>query len=175
MKLPPPRDPATESWPRRLRRASASATKTFPGPVPDVWEASPAARGLLAATTNRVNRYPECATPSQGEDHPEPHGDRVSASCRTTLRGLCSLCTHAATCRSPTDPNRPVVQCEKYKTRTLATGGIDGSSSRAASPDVELEAREPSRSGGLCRDCAHGASCVLSRAPGGVWHCEEYE
>lgn len=28
---------------------------------------------------------------------------------------------------------------------------------------------------GLCQDCANRATCTFPRAPGGVWHCEEYE
>ena len=28
---------------------------------------------------------------------------------------------------------------------------------------------------GLCVDCKHRYVCILSKLPGGVWHCEEYE
>ncbi|MCK5808062.1 hypothetical protein KAH37_03640 [bacterium] len=28
---------------------------------------------------------------------------------------------------------------------------------------------------GLCVNCANRHICILSKRPGGVWHCEEYQ
>lgn len=29
--------------------------------------------------------------------------------------------------------------------------------------------------GGICQDCAIRSTCSFPRAPGGIWHCAEYQ
>jgi len=84
--------------------------------------------------------------------------------------GLCVTCNQSGVCIYRKKTREPVSCCEEF----------DGPAMNA--PVVLLNQNsknqriEPDSGGytGLCVDCEGRGSCISSKSPGGVWHCEEY-
>ena len=86
--------------------------------------------------------------------------------------GLCRTCHHAGSCAYLFQATAPVHQCELFD---------DGPPVASDTRKVRLVEVEPvadlltsSPGAGLCLNCDNRQNCLLPRAPGGVWHCEEY-
>ena len=94
-------------------------------------------------------------------------------------QGLCSTCKNAPNCMYLKDKEQPVWYCNEFclddapcKKIPLTTMAPTSSESKGA---VTKGNGSASKYKGLCVDCNHRETCVLSSTPGGVWHCEEYE
>ncbi|MFB3816619.1 MAG: hypothetical protein ACE147_03040 [Candidatus Methylomirabilales bacterium] len=92
---------------------------------------------------------------------------------RAGWKGLCRDCVKADTCTYPRDPARPVWGCDEYVSFDPLNPShqppplVPGVVPAEVAPLAELR--------GLCRTCAHAASCTYPKPPGGVWQCEELE
>ena len=82
--------------------------------------------------------------------------------------GLCSTCNNRSICTQRKGIRFPVLFCEEFDDSAPASPKRQG-------PPAPAEKQAPLDTAmGLCCNCGHRDSCTLPRAPGGVWHCEEY-
>ncbi len=84
------------------------------------------------------------------------------------LAGLCTTCVEAPHCEWLRDRGPAMVTCEEFRAVRGPRLTLAAAADSTASPQVETAL-------GLCATCARVESCVLRRAEGGVWFCEEYE
>jgi hypothetical protein len=104
--------------------------------------------------------------------------EKVTASEITKPAGLCGNCGYASKCSFQRDFRRPVLHCEEYEVLGAppTQPRMDG-----ITPQLGLTPEDDPGGGnlgdcrGLCQDCAVRSTCTYPRAPGGVWHCAEYE
>lgn len=80
--------------------------------------------------------------------------------------GLCTTCVHAETCALPFELGLPVLACEEFDSGPVAVADY-------REPKARRE-RDGETLAGLCVTCVHRDSCLLPKAEGGVWHCEEF-
>ena len=103
--------------------------------------------------------------------------DKVTASHSAKSLGLCDNCSQAEKCSFKRDSQRPVLHCEEY----AVLGAPPTQRVERITPQLELTPDDGLGGGnlgdyrGLCEDCAVRFTCTYPRAPGGVWHCAEYE
>ncbi len=64
-----------------------------------------------------------------------------------------------------------MLHCEEY----AVSGAPPTNPPPQLAPDDGQRAEDPGDYRGLCQDCAVRFTCNYPRAPGGVWHCAEYE
>lgn len=102
--------------------------------------------------------------------------EKVTAS-EIKPAGLCKNCSQALECRFQRDSRRPVLHCEEYAVLGApATQSIESITRQLGlTSDDGLGGGTQGDYRGLCQDCAVRFTCTYPRAPGGVWHCEEYE
>ncbi len=83
--------------------------------------------------------------------------------------GLCSTCRNASVCIYL--ENRPcgVICCDEFDPVNTPKTNPAFTVTYSATPDVV----QSNGKLGLCNSCEDGDRCTF-RAPGGVWHCEEY-
>jgi len=87
---------------------------------------------------------------------------------RLQRTGLCHTCKHAPTCLYLDRATKTVSHCEEFDDGSNdSTSQTEGALASFSPPDSP-----PAR--GLCGNCDHQARCLLPRAVGGVWFCEEY-
>lgn len=72
----------------------------------------------------------------------------------SSVRELCSTCTHATSCVYRGIATRAIIQCELFQQDTEAY--------------YEDEVK------GLCRNCDNYRRCNLPGKARGVWHCSEF-
>lgn len=103
-------------------------------------------------------------------------------SIKKEYKGLCSTCTHAATCTYLMNQKEIVWQCEEYTDKPavqsnphgektpLKTTSETGTDSRSTVNEDEFIEYK-----GLCVNCENRKVCKKEIVEGGIWHCENYE
>ena len=93
-------------------------------------------------------------------------------------QGLCSNCKNAPTCMYLKDQKQPVWHCNEF----CREEPCEKPPLKTTAPSLHKTKAVPQKSDGiaskykgLCIDCVHRETCSLSKSPGGVWRCEEYE
>ncbi len=90
-----------------------------------------------------------------------------------TYTGLCINCSEAPNCRYRLSASEPILFCEEYH---CSSGDQNESAlNRPAVHAAGDESEAPSLVRGLCVNCENKETCMLPKAEGGVWYCEEYE
>ena len=93
-------------------------------------------------------------------------------------KGVCSNCRHADTCgnrRSNELLGHAVWMCEEHELELETNEHLPGREDAVRPEVVNTPNALPERSLGLCINCDLRETCTLPSAPGGVWHCEEYQ
>lgn len=119
-------------------------------------------RSVMKARLQRVNNENE-KNICQAEIEPQ----------QDTYTGLCINCSEAPNCRYRLAAVEPIVFCEEYQ---CASGEPDKSAHNMYvfnAAGNELDTSPLLR--GLCVNCENKETCMLPKAEGGVWYCEEYE
>lgn len=88
---------------------------------------------------------------------------------RAAWSGLCRDCVRFDTCTFPREPARPIWGCDEY----VSCDPLDPMHEPAASIGLAEAAGVAADLKGLCRTCAHAATCSFPKPPGGVWQCDE--
>ena len=78
---------------------------------------------------------------------------------QSSYRELCKTCLHLTTCNRCNEYDLPIVYCERYLS--------DSSSPFNSYIMPELK--------GLCKNCRNRYTCIIMKAEGGVWHCNDYQ
>jgi hypothetical protein len=93
--------------------------------------------------------------------------------------GLCSTCYNNvdAACSYRALRGFDAQVCDMYDDRTPASVLLTSASGEPSARVVVTTRPAPPESTvfkGLCVNCENRETCVMARAEGGIWHCEEY-
>ncbi len=82
-------------------------------------------------------------------------------------RDLCTTCNNKSSCMYRKTRNQPVFFCEQFDPFIPV--------SEAAGNGNQVPAANHTNGHlGLCSNCEHQSTCMMSTTEGGIWHCEEY-
>jgi len=93
----------------------------------------------------------------------------------TKSLGLCATCNSREICIARHGFIGPVLQCEEFDDSMYGDTQMQGIIAGRKTNENKVENSEPDISMGLCCTCENRSFCILSKQPGGVWHCEEYK
>ena len=88
---------------------------------------------------------------------------------------LCGACAHGDDCHLRDTPIVPLHECNEYDDGSPAITADTKLLKSVPSASAQMSAPASSTLAGLCLNCDHRESCILTRSVGGVWHCEEYQ
>lgn len=86
-------------------------------------------------------------------------------------QGLCTTCRHNNAC-ALTLSSAPVWSCAEFDDGSSVRQGVVAAAPVEQPPQASSQRALPR---GLCANCANLSTCLLPKADGGVWHCEEYQ
>lgn len=78
-------------------------------------------------------------------------------------KGLCSTCTHEATCTYARAHQGPIFYCEEFEAL-----GLESRSNVIELPQVQATPK------GLCANCSNRETCMTQGSGLCVWYCEQY-